>query len=51
MLYQDLVVLSGEGNDATLNRAFLIGLFDADVYNFWEVTVCLQLLQTQKEYK
>lgn len=49
--YQDLVVLSGEGNYATLHRAFLIGLFDADVNHLWEVTVCLELLETQKEYQ
>lgn len=49
MLYQDLVVLSGEGNYATLHRPLLMALFDADVNHLWEVTECLHILETQIE--
>ena len=43
MVYQSLVVLSGQGYDATLHR--VAGLFDADVDHIREVTVHLELLQ------
>lgn len=48
--YQYLVVLLGDGNYATLPRAFLIGLFDADVDHLWEVTVHLQRLWRQTQH-
>lgn len=42
--YQSLTVLSVDGDDATLDRAILVGLFDADVNNFREITVRLETL-------
>ncbi len=51
LLYQDLVVLFSEGHYPTLHGFLLIGLFDADVCHIWEVTVCLELLETPNEFK
>lgn len=48
LMYQDLVVLSGEGNYATLHRPFATGLLDADVNHLWEVTEGLQCLNTPR---
>lgn len=43
--HQDAVVLLGEGDDAALQRALLVGLLDADVDHLGEVAVRLQLLK------
>lgn len=45
MLYQDFSVLFGQSNDATVGRAFFVGLFNADVNHLREVAVCLKLLE------
>lgn len=43
--HQDCVVLLGQGDDAALQRALLVGLLDANVDHLGEVAVRLQLLK------